>query len=123
MRSCGIFTYRPVRAIQLMPMRPNAGFVIKKKKCSESDEMAVLSNPGQERFLCSDMAVKPTLFHNSVYFACWGGEMLARSGLVSLNQLCSFKLPQSPCSQGNGGRKGKNSLQGFASTDTKSFGV
>lgn len=46
-----------------------------------------------------------------VYIACWGGghNMLARFGLVGINQLCSLKLPQSPCSQGNGGRKGENS--------------
>lgn len=37
--------------------------------------------------------------------------MFARSGLVGINQLCSLKLPQSPCSQGNGGGKGKNSLR------------
>lgn len=119
-RSRGIYTYCVCYSGQCVPSNLGQTLVFVIKQCSESDEMAVLSNPRQARLLLfctsSDVALKYTLFHNTAAkenrLCCMlvgGHKMLARFGLVGINQLCSLKLPQSPCSQGNGGRKGKNS--------------
>lgn len=82
--------------------------------------MAVLSNPScfypaaARMWRLNPHRSKAPQPSRTARFCSGANKLLARSGLVGLNQLCSLKLPQSPCSQGNGGgRKGKNSLPGL----------
>lgn len=117
MRYLHTHPYWAVLAIPFTPITPNADFRDLKKNVLRAIKWPFLSNPRQARLQGSDTAVKSTLFQNTaakenrLYCMLGGHKLLARSGLVGINQLCSLKLPQSPCSQGNGGGKGKNSLR------------
>lgn len=115
MRYLYIYTaYWAVLAIPFTPITPNAGFRdLKNALRAMKWPFYLIPDRHDPRLGCGssiDTIPEHCSQGESFILHVGGHKLLARSGLVGINQLCSLKLPQSPCSQGNGGRKGKNSL-------------